>query len=447
MQREPEPFDDGPEDLCKGLLFLVEPEGGPDQPESLLSWFIGLARAHSLSPRVLMKYLMEQSEAHRDVWNGTSFFERDCVTVNGFGKYARMAVDLLQPYSTAALAPLTLLEIAGLLPHNGEGALARHPRWCAFCLCDQLRLGQRPHLKLAWSFEHYRVCQQHRIPLSERCAACGSLQSLIPIYPSVVHCSGCGHPLLADLPEGEEPAPTDYTEFEFWCATTLEDLVSRRSMLGASGNLVTFRVNIDDIVRKLSPGNRKHLCESVGLQAYALNGWLNKDERPSLAVLLKFGFGVSVNIADLFLPGASNFAARPSGLAAVQRERSVRPMLGFERRHEMEKLLAVIIEDSTDCRPLSKVAERLGLTRSALKYWFRSDCREIVMKNRRFESRRLEVRYRADHDTLRSVIQGLRAKELDPSRRRVDAGLRPHRLSLARPDIFQAYERLRTALS
>ncbi len=443
MQNELDCLEEHPCAAEGNLLFHVVPEGGGKCSEGLLSWFIGVAQAHSLSPRVLMKHLMQQSDVHRDVWNGTSFFEKDSVTVNGFGKYARMAVELLQPNTDVAVEAMTMLHLKDLLPHNGEGALARNPRWCPFCMCEQVRAGQRPHYRLDWSFEHYRVCPQHNVRLSDRCPACGSLQSFVPIYPSVIHCSGCGHPLLVDLPESVEVESNEYTDFELWCARTIEDLVARRSMLEVAGSLAVFRTNIDEIVHKLSPGNRKHLCESVGLQAYALNGWLNKEERPSLAVLLKLCFGISLNVADLFIAGAAELANEPNGRDPMDSERSVRPMLGFQQRHEMEKLLAVIIGDSTDCRPLSKVAEQLGLARSALKYWFRSDCREIVMKNRRFESRRLEVRYRADHDKLRSVIQGLRAKELDPSRRRVDAGLRPYRLSLARPDIFQEYQRLR----
>jgi hypothetical protein len=88
------------------------------------------------------------------------------------------------------------------------------------------------------------------------------------------------------------------------------------------------------------------------------------------------------------------------------------------------------------------VAAQLGLSRSAIKYWFRPQCREIVLKNRSFESRRQEVRYRADHEFLRSVVQLMRAQGVNPSRRRVDAELRRKGLALARPDIFLAYEQL-----
>lgn len=444
MQNELDCLEEPPCAAEKNFLFHVAPEGGGKYSEGLLSWFIGVAHAHSLSPRVLMKHLMQQSDAHRDVWNGTSFFEKDSVTVNGFGKYARMAVELLQPKTDVAVEAMTMLHLKDLLPHNGEGALARNPRWCPFCMCEQVRAGQRPHYRLDWSFEHYRACPQHEVLLSDRCSACGSLQSFVPIYPSLVHCCHCGYPLLARVPEDEAEADSapDCTEFELWCSRSLDDLLTRRSVIEERASLVAFRINIAEIVNKLSPGNKKWLCESVGLQAYALNGWLNKHERPSLSVLLKFCFGISVSVAGMFIPNAAALATGPIGHGPAPSERSARPMLGYQRREEMGRLLTVIINDSMDCRPLSVVAEQLGLSRSALKYWFRAQCREIVSKNRNFDSRRQEVRYRNDHEVLRTIIQDLRAKELQPSRRRVDARLRLRGLALARPDLFQAYQRL-----
>src|SRR3990167_5470835 len=61
MRRQPEAFDDV-DDRGRGKrLFHIEPEGGFSHPESLHSWVVNLARAHSLSPIVLLKYLIAQS--------------------------------------------------------------------------------------------------------------------------------------------------------------------------------------------------------------------------------------------------------------------------------------------------------------------------------------------------------------------------------------------------
>jgi hypothetical protein len=427
-------------------FFHVEPEGGSDSVEGLISWLVATARAHCVSSRVLVKCLLKNSERYRDVWSGTTFFDRDCTTINGYGAYARLAVELLQERTHVPLAPLTLLHAEHLLPHNSEGALCRHPKWCPVCLCEQARAHQRLHFKLLWSLEHYRVCHEHQIPLSDRCPACGSLQSFIPVYPSLVHCNACGRPLLAEIPQNEEPEEAaSFTDYELWCAKSLVGLVGHREELQTHGSLATFRENITGIVSRFSPGNRKGLCESIGLQAYALNGWLNKDERPSLSVLLRFGYGVSVDVAELFLPDAVKLVSQPKGLLPAETDRNARPMLGFQQQQNMKKLLDVIIVDPTDNRALVKVAEQLGLSRSALKYWFDAECRAIVCKNRNSESLRLRMKYRKDHDLLRSIVQLLRSRDLQPTRRRVDRELRKNGLSLMRPDIFIAYQELKSA--
>lgn len=424
-------------------LFHVDPGGSFVDSESLISWFVAIAHAHCVSPRVLMKYLLQTSTDHRDIWSGTTFFDRDCTTLNGYGTYAKLAIDLLQQKTSGPLARLTLLHAEGLFPHNSEGALGRHPRWCTACLCDQARAGQRPYFKLLWSLEHYRVCHEHQRPLSDRCPACGCLQSFVPVYPSLMHCNSCRHPLLAETEGGVSVDDSACTEYEIWCANSLVSLIERRAELKSFGSLVTFRKNIAEIVARLSPGNRKGLCELVGLQPYALNGWLNKDERPSVSVLLRLGYGVSVQIAALFLPGAATLVSEPAGRMPLETDRGARPMLGFQQRHEMKKLLEVIIADPTDNRALVDVAHQLGLSRSALKYWFGQECRDIVRKRRSFESSRLGLRYQKDHDLLRSIVQRIRSRELPPTRRRVDSELRRNGLSLMRPDIFQAYEKLR----
>lgn len=424
-------------------LFHVEAGGGSADSESLISWFVATAHAHCVSPRVLMKYQLQTSTAHQDIWSGTTFFDRDCKTINGYGTYAKLAIDLLQLRAHAPLERLTLLHAEGLIPHNSEGALGRHPRWCTACLCAQARAAQRPHFRLLWSLEHYKVCHEHHQILSERCPACGSLQSFIPVYPSLLHCNSCRRPLLAEFHDDRPSDATDFSDYERWCAHSLVSLLDRREELKSFGSLVTFRQNITEIVNRFSPGNKKGLCEAVGLQPYALNGWLNKNERPSLSVLLRFGYGISVNVAALFLPGAAKLVSKPNGRTPQETDRSARPMLGFQQRQEMKKLLEVIIADPTDNRALVDVASQLGLSRNALKYWFDHECRSIVRKRRSFESSRLGLRYQKDHDLLRSIVQRIRSQELPPTRRRVDSELRRNGLSLMRPDIFHAYEKLR----
>lgn len=428
------------------VLYPLKMEGSPEAPEGLLSWVVGLAKAHCVGPRALLKHLLADSDEYQDIWRGSTFFEKDCGTANGLGAYARMMAHMLGAALPPEAPQMTLLGLSHLLPRNGEGLLAKNPRWCHHCLCEQVRLGQRPHFPLVWSFEYYRVCHIHHVAMQEHCPACSHTQSYLPCYPSLLHCGICGESMLAPLPEGFSMEEPEASEFEKWCSLALLHLVSRLEVLQTTGSLLHLRSNIDAIVDRFTLGNRKRLCEEIGLQIYALNGWINKDERPSLAVLLRFCHGIGLMPASIFLPNAIEHVARTEAMFSAASPRERRPLLGYRQRARIQKQLEVVLADSTDHRGLAAVAEQVGLSRHALKYWFPGQSRDVVRKNRVCESRRLEVRYKEDHDFLRAAIQNMLVKGIYPSRRRVNEALGARRITLMRPDIFRAYEIARAAL-
>lgn len=67
-----------------------------------------------------------------------------------------------------------------------------------------------------------------------------------------------------------------------------------------------------------------------------------------------------LRLQHCFLPGAVNLASEPKGLIPVEADRNARPMLGFQQRQSMKKLLEVIVADPTDCRALADVAKASG---------------------------------------------------------------------------------------
>lgn len=161
--------------------------------------------------------------------------------------------------------------------------------------------------------------------------------------------------------------------------------------------------------------------------------------------IVLLGYPLQLSPAKLYLPRAAEFAIEPK-LIPPAGERQTRPMLGYRERERIGVLLAVILADETDHRPLASIAIQVGLSRSALKYWFRKQCICIVQKNRNVEICGLEIRYRSDHDLLRTIIQGMKATGTYPSRRRVDRELRKHQLYLMRPDLFGAFRKLTSTL-
>lgn len=447
MKYQLDPFADDPTVEPAPAPFALLMEGSTEAPEGLLSWIVGLSQAHCLGPRTLLKHMFSHSDVYRDIWSGSAFFERDCATVNGLGTYAGMMTGLLEGSLPLGAGSMTLLSLSQLLPHNGEGVLAKHPRWCSFCLCNQVRLGRRPNFSLVWSLEYYRVCHVHQIYLSEHCPSCGNTQSFLPSYPSLLHCSVCGESMIAELPAELGRLEPDIDAFDEWCALALVDLIRCLEEIRAHGSLHYLRANVESIVECFAQGSRKRLCEALGLQIYALNGWINKGERPSLAVLLRLCHGIGLQPARIFLPNAVDHAKRVCPVSSAPGQRQCRPMLGHRQKERIYTQLEVILGDPTDHRGLAAVASQVGLSRHALKHLFPRQSKDIVRKNRACEARRLEVRYREDHYFLRAVVQNLCAKGIHPGRRRVNAALSSRRLTLMRPDLFGAYEQIKRSLA
>jgi AraC-like DNA-binding protein len=437
-----ETFGDDFADLRPPTLYPLKIEGCPETPEGLLSWVVGLAKAHCLGPRTLVKSLVVESEAHGDLWSDAAFFERYCGTVNGLGRYAWMMLELVGKRFSSTAQGMTLLGLAHVLPANGEGLLARNPRWCHACLCDQARLGQRPHHPLVWSFDHYRVCHVHRNSMSKHCPACGITQAFLPIYPSLLHCGTCGESLIAKPPGDYCPQEPEIVDFELWCASALVDLVARIPDLQRDGSLQQMRTNLQSIANRLTGGNRKELCEAIGLQPRALNGWICKEERPSLGLLLRFCYGIKLNPSRAFLPhGLDGLTCAKSNKAPLG-ERLERPMLGYRQRERIERHLGIVLNQTNRYPSLQEVAREAGLSRHALKYWFRRQSEEIVRKNRWSNDRALETKYQEDHRFLSSVVHQLQSDSIYPSRRRVNRELARRQLSLMRPDLLHLYRHI-----
>ncbi len=438
-----DPFAGDFEPRVLAALYPLEMEGSREAPEGLLSWVVGLAQAHCVGPRVLLRHLLSNSPKYRSLWGVATFFDRDSGTINGHGRYAQMMVELIGAGQPANAGQMTLLSLSKLFPWNGEGLLARKPKWCHVCLCEQARQGRRLHFPLVWSLEHYRVCHSHHVPLSDQCPACGNTQPFLPSYPSLVHCNQCGESTLAQLPDGFRLEETEVTGFAIWCAQALADLVSRLPVLQTDGCMQAFRSNVELICSVLAHGGRKRFCREIGLQPFALNGWLNKGERPSMSVLLRLCYGIKVMPAAMFMPEPIALADYSPPSQHVGSQRKSRPMLGHKERERIKNLLDVIIADKSDARRLVDIAGQAGIEPTALKYWFWDECRELVLKRRAAEDRRMLLKYRKDHEVLRSVVQNLRAQKINLSRWQVEPELRKHHVTLIRPDLFKALEWLR----
>jgi hypothetical protein len=419
----------------RSVLFSLPLVGfGTPQQESLLSLIVRTSRAHAVSPRRLIGTVFGKAKPAIGKLDYSTFYRSLAGTVNGMGQYAWLFVSAMEELTgRPGLGRLTMLPWKGVFPHNGQGLLARHPRWCPVCLYRQRLLGDATSFPLVWSIEPYRACPEHACLLEDRCPHCGKTQPYLPRYPDLGICSHCRKPLAGIRPRMALP------EFQSWVCKAVADMVEHQSDAGLSICFDRFRRFVEKQVSTVAEGNRAAFCKALGFHDRGLNGWLNRGERPSITHLLSLCYGLNVMPTEVF--GASwPQATAPRLLPRRLKDRNACPRVPPEHRQKTQAHLIALLE-ANDALPVSEIAIKLGLTRSYLRYWFP----ELYAKlTKRFEAAaKAKSREHQDRQSSRvmEVVGQIRAVKEYPSRRRVNRLLRREGMSLAQPHLFQAYLR------
>ncbi len=420
------------------LFSLVPMRLGKPMQESLRSFLIRTSRAHAVNPRRLVMEILSEVDPEIGAFTSSGFFRRFSKTINGMGQYAERFVSVLEKATcVAGLDRLTMLPWRGMFPHNGQGMLAEHPQWCSACLFTQcLEDGER-YIPLAWALEGFTVCPIHERRLEQHCPYCGKHQSFIPRYPDVGICSECGEPLVThDVLTNRDTAQS--TDFERWMADAISGMIVCQASRSFVPTACDFRAFVEAQVSRVAGGNRAAFCRIIGLQSRALNGWLAKDERPSMSQLLEFCRRLKICPADI-VQGESHsvdFPLLPTSTS--MKPRASCPRLSARRRQEIRSLLVTFLSDS-DCEPPSRIAAKIGVSARYLRYWFPDLCRELSIRHRTAQKIKSASYQAKQGGRVREVVRQIIYEGKYPSRRQVNRILSKEGMSLAQPHLLAAY--------
>ena len=438
---------------ARSQLYSLEPYGDGDaQRESLVSYIVRLARAHALNPRHLMRFVFTKVEVTFEKICNHTFFSKAVGTANGLGKYATLLSATTNALTCRRdLASLTLLPWSELIPAQSEGLLAPHPRWCPYCLAEQAARFGETYSPLVWGLSLYRRCVHHSCPLLERCFHCGRFQDFLPAYPDVSRCCHCGSSLSESSTSGPQAlgptigvVPGGHVEY------IIVDMVSRPVEAAGAARRDNFRRSLMLLANASTGGNFAAFCRALGWDMWALNGWLKRDERISLPKLVQLAHHFAVSPVELCGP-----AFDPSTLVQIQNgyctselcSREKKPLLRKSELAELSKAIETILSSASPLPSLRQLGNELGLSRSALKYWFPEACTNICDTRRRHRTALSTAAEAARQEILEREVRALLATGTFPTRRKVDARLRAHGLALARPDLFAAYRSLMETLA
>lgn len=422
---------------ARSVLFRLSPVGtGSDQQEGLLSLLIRTSRAHAVSPRRLVREVLSAHDSVIAALPSSAFFQRLAGTINGLGIYAdTFATTMGRLTGHEDLGHLTMLPWRNLLPRNGNGLLTQHPRWCPACLRRTIECDDEVNYPLVWSLAPYQVCLEHQLSLADACPHCHKAQPFIPKFPDLAACDHCGGSLVTTKSDHGTTADPS----QVWAAEAVGGMVSRNSASNFNPTVEFFRAFVTHQVAGAADGNRAKYCRHLGINIHGLNGWLNKDQRPSIGQLLTFCHGAGVMPSEVFgSPLRSHAFQLPGGSRLGITTRRPSPRLPKQEQANIQMYLQEQLDRKAG-RSLSEVAREAGVTPGYVRYWFPELSKQLCDQHRDVRNRRSTEYHAKQCAEVFRVVKTLKASGIYPSRRQVDRRLQGTRMSLALPYLQAAY--------
>lgn len=391
--------------------------------EGLISYLVRLAREHCVRPRDLIRLVLADGKPEISCLCYNSFYAEYANTVNGLGKYAALFASRLNELTGRNdLDELTMLSWRDLIPEQSENFIARHRRWCPACLAAG---GNDAFAPMVWSLEQYRCCTVHAVDMVECCPHCQRQQSFIPSMPALSLCDYCGKSLASIC--------TKKSKVDVSVEQLIIQLMRYPARLKGRDLKAEFKTYLCQQIDQAFAGNRAAFCRSMGWNAWAVKGWINDGQRISFPKLLKL-YSSHVHSVTQFQRQAASAGENDAS------QRARRPLLESTAKIQIRKILDAELGVSAP-RPLDGISKELGLTRSALRYWFPEECSRLTELRRKQRNIEAAEAHLVLESAVSNAIYELKQAGLTISRRAVEAKIKNTGLVMARPEVREVYRR------
>lgn len=427
----------------RSYLFSLPPKGkGTPHQESLISYFLRLCHAHSVNPRHMLSKVLAVTEPDLAGLFFPTFFAQSANTVNGLSLYAKLFSSVLNKLTARPdLSYLTMLPWQHLLPRIGQSLLAKRPRWCPRCLLEQHLRGEETTIPLAWSIDIVDTCTIHRQLLQDKCPTCGKHQSFMPRYPDWAICDSCKKRLVSNegmAAHAKNPFPDDA---QLWIAAALGDMIRAQSKSDFLPTVEYFRQFMLDQVTQITSGNFSVFCRTMGLNFDALNGLVNKGQKPSITQFLGFCYGLKMMPSAIFCKQktAQKQSLKLRPLIGALLPRTKRKAIPVSRKMVIKAMMQTYVE-AADCPSLKEITNNLGLPGHPLHSWFPELSKQITARHRECVKRRAQLRHEMQSKRTEELIQLFLAAGGYPSQWQLNKMLRQEGICLGQKHVLEAYK-------
>jgi hypothetical protein len=398
----------------RSRLVNLAPLGqGTSQVESLGSYFMRLADAHSLQPTALAweTVFPENAPIRRSLgecWRRPYF--------SGIGEATQDWVQVLEGLTMANdLKSLTMGFLRGR--SSMRGLVCEKSRWCPTCFKEDAEVGV-PYGRLLWTFQAVTCCPKHRTKLVERCD-CGANDTRVPglakCLPNIcVKCS-CD---LGDTQDLDHEAPTAR---ELRQAELVADLLVSEVALGGQAPGRDLTHFLDDSVTRHTEGKAARLACLLGVGKSTFHGWIHGWHFPDFAQIITIAESHGCSISDV-LCGRSEVATRNPIVPWSEHTRPSGNVVGISHRKLDWDAIEKNLDDFLRAEvPLSlvEVSQQLGIAKETLRQNRPALCVAISARWKEWNAATAKRRGLELEERVRGIAYGLARRGIQPTWRMV----------------------------
>ena len=317
----------------RSRLYSLQPMAiGTSRVESLTSYFMRLAEAHTVSVRTL---ILQEIFPDLSASPNNAHFS-GLHSLNGMGTCFEQWVAILGRLTARSdLRALTLLPWQSLL--TSGGMLRRRRAWCPRCFQDWQRHAVPLYECLAWVLTPVTVCPIHHILLEQHCPQCRRPMLVLSAHGHPGFCAHCNFWLGDHSSPPSATASQPIVEDQLWIANQVGEFLGLGATVGDKGSPCHLLSNLQRMLVGLARGNQRLFGRVAKIRDSALNGWLKGKWSPSLPLVIRTCQNLRLPLNRLVLEEVSSTdpewraLAKQNSLAARRRQQVFRPQYPVTR--------------------------------------------------------------------------------------------------------------------
>ncbi|MEM7592659.1 MAG: TniQ family protein [Cyanobacteria bacterium P01_A01_bin.83] len=346
--------------------------------ESLTSYIIRLAEAHSVKPGILLKHeiaplIGKNSYLHSERYINTSsneggidkIFANAAKSFNSQGQWTESLIKILESLTSIQhLSCLTFLNWKDYLP--SKNLLKKHRAWCPYCF-NEWKNSQFPiYEPLIWNVEAAKICSRHKLPLVTKCPKYGKQNKVLGWKSRVGYCSHCNY-WLGNIEESDYKISTKELNLQIQIINNIGGLISYYSddlsgIISTSSKLKAYSSYIQNV-------NKATLARHLQVSNTVFNRWYDGNNIPTLSNLLGICDSFNVSLIDFFTNKEihlSNQVIHDIRKHKLSKGHSKRTT----RKYSKEKIILTLQQALQEFPPpsTSEIIDRLNVPEEAVRF-------------------------------------------------------------------------------